>query len=93
MKARKLLSDTGMDRICASCVEWKSKESCVHITRIPVERVFKFCTETDLTKNSDGEFYVCNTCKSSIIKDEEPRRCQKEILGLLNFPTEFMEDL
>jgi hypothetical protein len=65
----------------------------VHITRIPVERIFKFCTETDLTRNSDGEFYVCNTCKTSINKDEEPRRCQKEILGLLNFPTKFMEDL
>jgi hypothetical protein len=27
------------------------------------------------------------------LKDLEPRRCNKEILGLLNFPKKFMEDL
>ena len=82
-----------MDRICCSCIEWKSIDSCSNISKLPVEQIFKYCTETDLTKNLDGEFYVCTTCKSSISSNREPRRCQKEIFGLLNFPDKLMEDL
>ena len=88
-----MLTDTGMDIICSSCIEWKSSSSCSNISILPIERITKYCTETDLTKNSDGEFYVCNTCKLSINDDKEPKRCQKEILGLLNFPQQFMDDL
>ena len=88
-----MLVDTGMDTICSSCIEWKSTSSCVHISKLPIERVIKYCTESELTRNSDGEFRVCNTCKISIDNDKEPRRCQKEILGLLDYPQEFMKDL
>ena len=82
-----------MDLICASCVEWKSATSCVHISKLPIEKNFKYCTETELTKNSDGQFYCCITCKMSINDDKQPKRSQKEILGLLDFPKEFMDDL
>ena len=92
-KKQQMLTDTGMDRICSSCVEWKSASSCVHISKLPIEKIFKYCTETDLTKNLDGEHYICITCKISINNDQQPRRCQKEILGLLNFPSEFLDDL
>ena len=92
-KVRILLSDTGMDLICCSCVEWKSRNSCVSSEKFTVEKLYKYCTETDLTRNADDRFYVCQTCKLMIDKNIEPRRCQKEILGLLNFPTELMEYL
>ena len=92
-KKQQMLSDTGMDLICASCVEWKSATSCVHISKLPIEKIFKYCTETELTKNSDGQFYCCITCKMSINDDKQPRRSQKEILGLLDFPKEFMDYL
>ena len=49
--------------------------------------------EIDMTKNADGKFYVCDTCKSSIDKNIEPRRTQKEILGFLNFPEELKKVL
>ena len=82
-----------MDLICCSCVEWKSAGSCKSIDKIPTEKVVKFLIETGLTQNSDGKFYVCETCKASIDKNEEPRRAQKEILGFLSFPKELKKVL
>ena len=55
-----------MDLICCSCDEWKSVGSCNSINKIPTEKVVKFLIKTDLTQNSDGKFYVCETCKTSI---------------------------
>ena len=92
-KEEEFLSDTGMDSVCACCIELKSTKSCTSISKIPEEKVYKYCIESDLTRNKNGNFYVCNTCKLSIMKDVEPRRSQKEILGLLEFPEEFMEEL
>ena len=82
-----------MDLICCSCVEWKSVGSCKSIEKIPNEKIVKYLIETDLTQNSDGKFYVCNTCKTSIDQDIEPRRAQKEILGFLSFPLELKKAL
>ena len=88
-----ILNDTGMDLICCSCVEWKSVASCKSIDKIPSEKAVKYLVETDLTQNSDGKFYVCETCKTSIDKNIEPRRAQKEILGFLSFPAELKKVL
>ena len=85
---REILNDTGMDRICCSCVEWKSVGSCKSVDKIPNEKIVKYLIQNDLTKNSDGMFYVCDTCKTSINNNMEPRRAQKEILGFLSFPFE-----
>ena len=82
-----------MESVCACCLELKSAKSCTSISKIPEEKVYKYCIESDLTRNKNGNFYVCNTCKLSIMKDVEPRRSQKEILGLLEFPQAFMEEL
>ena len=92
-KEQEFVSDTGMDLICCSCVEWKSIKSCTRADKLPVEKFFLYCTENGLTQNSDGKYYICNTCKISIKSNSEPRRCQKEILGLLNFPHELMDEL
>ena len=77
-----------MDLICCSCVEWKSVGNCKPIEKIPNEKIVNYLIENDLTRNSDGRFYVCLTCKASIDRDIEPTRAQKEILGFLSFPLE-----
>ena len=82
-----------MDLVCASCLELKSVKSCTSMSKIPEEKVLKYCIESDLTRNKNGHFYICTTCKLSIMKDVEPRRSQKEILGLLEFPVELMDEL
>ena len=92
-KEEEFLNDTGMDIVCCCCVELKSEKSCTRADKIPPERMYKYCTESDLTRNKDNKFYVCNTCKVSIQKNVEPRRSQKEIYGLLNFPHQLMEEL
>ena len=71
----------------------KSKKSVVRVEKIPVEKAYTFCTETNLTKNFDGNFYVCYSSKISIDKNQEPRRSQKEILGLLSFPDSLLEEV
>lgn len=92
-KERELLFDTGMDCVCSSCAELKSSNSCVLTDTLPIEKIQKYCTETELTINKDGKFYVCNTCKQSLKADIEPRRCQKEMLGFLTFPKRLMVKL
>merc|ERR1712055_1207076 len=86
-----LLNDTGMDLICCSCIELKSAKNFCSIDKIPIEKIVKFLVQTDLTQNTDGLYYVCVACKKSIDKDQEPTRCQKEILGFLSFPKELKE--
>ena len=92
-KVKSMKMDTGMETICACCIELKSKTSCVLISKIPVEKIFKFCTEVSITRSSDGRFYVCKTCKVSIDKDHTPNRCQKDIFGFINFPSKMFLDL
>ena len=46
-----------------------------------------------ITSNYDGHFYVCKSCKQCIVKDTLPKRCQKEVLGLLDFPKAFYDSL
>ena len=92
-KVQDLWSDTGMDLICSSCIEWKSRNSCASIDKIPKAMVLKYCSESSITLNYDGKFYVCKPCKVSIVKDVQPKRCQKEILGLLSFPKTFYDGL
>ena len=92
-KEKELLTDTAMERICISCIEWKSMNSCVIADKVHIERLYKFCVESDLTRSPDSKFYVCITCKLSIDKNKEPTRSQKEILGLLSYPEELIEEL
>ena len=92
-KVKSMKTDTGMETICTCCIELKSKTSCVLISKIPVEKIFKFCIEVSITRSSDGRFYVCKTCKVSIDKDHTPNRCQKDIFGFINYPSEMFLDL
>ena len=79
-------NDTGMDVCCCSCLEMKSKKSCVPTSRLPEELVEKYCYKKEITESVDGIFYVCTTCQISIKADKTPTRALKELLGFLDFP-------
>ena len=55
-KEEEFLSDTGMDSVCACCLELKSAKSCTSMSKIPEEKVYKYCIESDLTRNKNGNF-------------------------------------
>ena len=79
-------NDTGMDVCCCSCLEMKSKKSCVPTSRLPEELVEKYCYKKEITESVDGIFYVCTTCQISIKADKTPTRALKELFGFLDFP-------
>ena len=85
-------SDTGMDTICCICAELRPGDSCSPIERLPREKYENFIIETESTKNIDGTFKLCTTCKTHIQQqNKKPVRSQKEFLGLLDYPTNFRE--
>ena len=78
--------DTGMEVICCSCLELKSRRSCVSLNNLPHELINKYCHQHEISRSIDGKFYVCITCRTSIKSDREPTRAMKELIGLLEFP-------
>ena len=79
-------NDTGMDVICCSCLEMKSRRSCVSVSNLSEELVTKYCYQKERTRSKDGKFYVCLTCQIPIKADKEPTRALKELIGFLDFP-------
>ena len=78
--------DTGMDVCCCSCLEMKSRRSCVSASTLSPKLVKKYCYQKEICRNLDGKFYVCLTCQLSIKADKEPTRALKELIGFLDFP-------
>ena len=78
--------DTGMDVVCCSCLEMKSKRSCVCASNLSPKLVTKYCYKKEISRSLDGKFYVCLTCQLSIKADKEPTRALKELFGFLDFP-------
>ena len=78
--------DTGMDVICCSCLEMKSKKSCVSAATLSSKLVSKYCFRQEISRSVDGKFYVCLTCQISIKSDRKPTRALKELFGFLDFP-------
>ena len=95
--AKKLLQeikeDTGMDCVCCICAELRSTSSCVLLETLSRDKMEKYIIESEETRNLDGNFYVCSTCKLSILNNKDPVRGQKEFLGLLDFPDSFKDEL
>ena len=83
---KEINEDTGMDVICCSCLELKSRRSCVSMKSLSEELITKYCHQDEVSRSLDGEFYVCITCNISIRADKEPVRAMKELFGLLEFP-------
>ena len=79
--------DTGMEVKCCSCLELKSKRSCVSIRTLSEEMILKYCYQDEVARSVDGKFYVCLTCQTYIKADKGPPKAVKEIFGLLDFPT------
>ena len=86
-------TETGMDLICCICMELKAKSSCSSSSTISKDKLDKYVLDWERTRNIDGKHYVCNTCKISIKNNKEPVRAQRELLGLLDFPENFKEEL
>ena len=82
-----------MDLICSSCAEWKSVGACKSVESMPSEKNAKFLIDSNMTRNIDGKFYICTTCRLSVDQNVEPRRAQKEMLGFLSFPLSLNEVL
>ena len=80
-----------MDTICCICLELKSSNSCINVNSLSREKIEKFVVELDLTKNINGKYYVCLSCRLALNKNKEPVRAQRECLGFLDFPEEFKQ--
>ena len=86
---KNLKCDTGMDFVCAICVELRSRSSCVSVLKLDPELQCKFLIDAEITKSKDGKLYVCNNCRSSVEKGKEPSRAMYEFLGFLDYPLDF----
>ena len=75
-----------MELICAVCLERKSISQCSAADSLTEEKYIKYVLKNRLTQSIDGKYHICVTCKTQINENIEPRRCQKEIYGYLNFP-------
>ena len=85
--------DTGMDICCCICMELKSKKSCVSASVLTSQEYQLYVVDTSLTRNSDGNLYICSTCRKAVKDEKEPVRCQKELYGFLDFPESFTNSL
>ena len=81
-----IYEDTGMEVKCCSCLELKSRRSCVYRKNLSEELMNKYCYRHEITRSLDGNFYVCLTCHNNIKADKEPSRAGKTIYGLLDIP-------
>ena len=81
--------DTGMDLVCSICIELKSRNACTAVAKILRELIEDYYVECELTRNSDGNYYVCSTCLLSVRNGKVPIRAQKELLGLMDYPEKF----
>ena len=81
--------DTGMEMVCAVCLERKSSSQCSLASKLSEENYHKYIIEHKLALSIDGNYHICMSCKLQLKQQKEPRRCQKEIFGFLNFPESF----
>ena len=85
-KIAEIEKDTGMEIICACCLERKSTSQCSRADNLGEEYFHKYIVEHKLTLSIDGYYYICLACKLQVKSNKKPRRCQKEVFGFLGFP-------
>ena len=76
----------GIELICAVCLERKSISQCSAANTLTEEKHSRYVIESMLTLSIDGKYQICTSCKGQINKNDEPKRCQMEIYGYMNFP-------
>ena len=91
-KVLEINTDTGMELICALCLERKSISQCSAANTLIEEKYKQYVTENRLTLSIDGKYHICISCKTQVNRNNVPKRCQKEIFGFLNFP-DVLKDL
>ena len=82
-----------MDIVCCSCIQLRSKTDGKYSSNFSTDILSKYCVDNPKTRLVDGRMWVCRSCSSALEKDQEPERCQKEFLGLLDFPESFKSTL
>ena len=88
----KLEVDTGFQVICCSCNEFKSRTSCTKANVLPLKTLEKFVLQEEMFNQSkDGNFYLCQSCRSLIKKDKMPPKNEKDLLEWASFPDNFLK--
>jgi len=83
-------TDTGFERICCCCLEFKSKGQCTtNINKLNNEMVKKCCYKSNVSLNIDGKFYVCQDCGKTIKAKKQPLKSQRDLFQMTNFPGTF----
>ena len=85
-KITEIEKDTGMEQVCAVCLERKSSSQCSRADKLDAEDFSKYIVEHKLALSLDGNLYICLSCKGQMKQKKKPRRSQKELFGFLNFP-------
>lgn len=92
-KMKQLERDTGFERVCCVCYEFKSQSMCTYKSEnlLPKEQE-KYCTFNNQSKNTDGRLInVCAVCKKKLKQD--PVKVQRDLINHMTFPTAFQEKL
>ena len=89
-----LTTDTGMDVICSSCLQYKSKQYCKLVCTLDKEKIKKFIIKKcSLLKNRSNDQFVCNLCFKDIAKDKLPKRSHRNSFKFASFPDYLIKDL
>ena len=83
--------DTSFESICTVCLEFKSSNLTSNIDTLPLSAVKKYCYRTAKTKELDGTFSICKTCKESIKRKQIPPKAQRDLFQISKFPDSFLK--
>ena len=87
-------TDTGFDRICSSCLQYKSMQYCKSISILNDQEKKKYIVNNcALLKNKTDDQFVCNLCLKDIKKDRVPKRNHRSSFRFANFPKYLIEKL
>ena len=96
---KKLIStystDTGFGVICSCCLQYKNKMSCKDISVLSAKQQHMYVIKRGyvLENREKNKFYICNSCKTYIDREEMPKKCLKENFSFANFPSDLIQKL
>jgi hypothetical protein len=70
---KSIYTDTGFNVICTSCAEFKSRYSCTKVTVLSETQQQEYLSTKRQLKSKDGKTYLCQTCRSQIVSNKEPK--------------------
>ena len=80
-------TDTGFNVICVCCTEYKSRSMCTEIQVLSQQQQDIFLpSNSKKCLSKDGKAYLCQPCRSKIIKGKKPKKSEKDRYESSNFP-------